>query len=468
MAQTTQFTAPGLAATWTASSGYLGGNRNNGSYVSLKSPNNSDYSTIIETMDATAAQTLNFTVTGGLSTGPCTSGRPTSAPATRPTTSCAAADITPVGRQLHADRAARLRLHAHHHDRAGQGHRDQPRRRATCACRTATPSTATRSAARRSTCMDMQGSFEVAACGGGRAGQCVRQMSRADADHLDVGHADPYTLLGDLSWSNYTVSSDVLLEKSGYAQLIGPRQHLQPPGPAEPERLPPAGHRHRRLVDPAATTPAATVRTLASGTVAGPGHRPLAHPGADLHRQHASPPRSTAPPWARSTDAHLGRRPGRLRHRPGRDRPVRQPVHHRRCGGTRRSDRRAARRRLQPLPGRANGASQTDGTNVQIWDCNGGANQQWTAHVQQPAARSTAPSAWTCPGTPPPGTRVQIWTCNGGANQQWRVNADGTIVGVGVRAVPGRHRRRHGQRHRGAALDLQRRQQPVMDPQLTV
>jgi hypothetical protein len=25
---------------------------------------------------------------------------------------------------------------------------------------------------------------------------------------------------------------------------------------------------------------------------------------------------------------------------------------------------------------------------------------------------------------------VQIWTCNGGANQHWRLNADGTIVGV--------------------------------------
>jgi hypothetical protein len=33
--------------------------------------------------------------------------------------------------------------------------------------------------------------------------------------------AEPYTLLGDLSWTNYTVSSDVMLEKSGYAQLIG-------------------------------------------------------------------------------------------------------------------------------------------------------------------------------------------------------------------------------------------------------
>ena len=51
IAHTTQFTAPG----WKyldASTGYLGGNRNNGSYVTMKSPNNSDYSTIIETMDA--------------------------------------------------------------------------------------------------------------------------------------------------------------------------------------------------------------------------------------------------------------------------------------------------------------------------------------------------------------------------------------------------------------------------------
>src|SRR4051794_37970072 len=67
MAQTTQFTEPG----WRYldnSSGYIGGNRNNGSYVSLKSTNNSDYSTIIETMDAGGAQTLNYHVAGGVST----------------------------------------------------------------------------------------------------------------------------------------------------------------------------------------------------------------------------------------------------------------------------------------------------------------------------------------------------------------------------------------------------------------
>ncbi|MEV6609382.1 non-reducing end alpha-L-arabinofuranosidase family hydrolase [Kutzneria sp. NPDC051319] len=75
-------------------------------------------------------------------------------------------------------------------------------------------------------------------------------------------------------------------------------------------------------------------------------------------------------------------------------------------------------------------ASQTDGAYLQIYDCSGGASQQWTATdsgqltvyggkcLDVPGSATTA------------GTRVQIWTCNGGANQQWRVNADGTVVGV--------------------------------------
>lgn len=76
------------------------------------------------------------------------------------------------------------------------------------------------------------------------------------------------------------------------------------------------------------------------------------------------------------------------------------------------------------------GQSQTDGTNLQLYDCWGGANQQWT---------STAGGQLTVYGSKcldvpnhatAAGTRVEIWTCNGGANQQWRVNSDGTVVGV--------------------------------------
>ena len=76
------------------------------------------------------------------------------------------------------------------------------------------------------------------------------------------------------------------------------------------------------------------------------------------------------------------------------------------------------------------GAGQTDGTNVQIWDCTGGTNQRWTLTdnnqltVYGNKCLDVQNHATTV------GTRPVIWSCNGGTNQQWRANADGTIVAV--------------------------------------
>ena len=74
--------------------------------------------------------------------------------------------------------------------------------------------------------------------------------------------------------------------------------------------------------------------------------------------------------------------------------------------------------------------SQADGALLQIYDCSGGANQQWTSTsggqltVYGGKCLDVPGSATTT------GTRVQIWTCHGGANQQWRLNSDGSIAGV--------------------------------------
>ena len=77
------------------------------------------------------------------------------------------------------------------------------------------------------------------------------------------------------------------------------------------------------------------------------------------------------------------------------------------------------------------GQSQTDGALLQIYDCWGGANQQWTLN----ASNELVVYGTKCLDVPgrstTAGTRLQIWTCNGGTNQQWRVNSDGTVVGVG-------------------------------------
>ncbi|WP_410672900.1 non-reducing end alpha-L-arabinofuranosidase family hydrolase [Amycolatopsis sp. cmx-4-68] len=73
---------------------------------------------------------------------------------------------------------------------------------------------------------------------------------------------------------------------------------------------------------------------------------------------------------------------------------------------------------------------QTDGAYLQIYDCSGGANQQWTFTT----AGLLTVAGGKCLDVPgsatAAGTRVQIWTCHGGANQQWRVNSDGTVVAV--------------------------------------
>jgi hypothetical protein len=69
VAHTTQFVQPGWQYLDSAS-GYLGGDRQNGSYVTLRSPSRKDYSTIIEMMNSANSRTATFQVTGGLSTGP--------------------------------------------------------------------------------------------------------------------------------------------------------------------------------------------------------------------------------------------------------------------------------------------------------------------------------------------------------------------------------------------------------------
>ncbi|MET8988176.1 ThuA domain-containing protein [Nonomuraea wenchangensis] len=78
------------------------------------------------------------------------------------------------------------------------------------------------------------------------------------------------------------------------------------------------------------------------------------------------------------------------------------------------------------------GASQANGAQAQIWDCNGQTNQRWT---------STAASELRVYGNKcldvngagtADGTAVIIWDCNGQNNQKWRLNADGTITAVGA------------------------------------
>jgi alpha-galactosidase len=77
------------------------------------------------------------------------------------------------------------------------------------------------------------------------------------------------------------------------------------------------------------------------------------------------------------------------------------------------------------------GASQTEGTAVDIWDCNSGSNQTWThSSANQLTVYGGADCLDAYNNETSPGTKVDIWPCNGGANQQWTFNSNGTITGV--------------------------------------
>jgi poly(3-hydroxybutyrate) depolymerase len=75
------------------------------------------------------------------------------------------------------------------------------------------------------------------------------------------------------------------------------------------------------------------------------------------------------------------------------------------------------------------GASTANGTQVQLFDCQGGAGQRWTytANRQLMVYGNKCLDA-NGRGTTN-GTAVIIWDCNGQANQQWNINAGGTITG---------------------------------------
>ncbi len=74
------------------------------------------------------------------------------------------------------------------------------------------------------------------------------------------------------------------------------------------------------------------------------------------------------------------------------------------------------------------GASTADGTQVQLWDCNGQTNQTWSS-TSAGELRVYGNKCLDAAGTGN-GAKVQIYSCWGGDNQKWRVNSDGSIQGV--------------------------------------
>jgi hypothetical protein len=422
MAHTTQFTAPG----WRyidAASGFLSGNRNLGSFVTMRSPTTGDYSIIIETTAATANESFTATVTGGLSTGVV---RVWSSQLGTSNLFMRGADITPSGGTfsltLLPGRVYTITT------TTGQG-------KGTAVGPAPAPLALPYSDSfdgyglgREARLLsDMQGSFEVSACGAGRAGRCIRQMAPRAAITWNP-LSDPFALLGDLGWSNYRVSVDVLLEQPGSVELIG-RANFQ-------RGFFPAGQNgyYLRVSDGGSwslqrnnTDNARTV--LRSGTAAALGTNrwntlALTFSGGNITAAINGTTVATATDTAYFT-GQIGIGTSQ--------------------GETAQFDNLSVTAVAGPPPpatGRLVGVgsgrcldvpnqSTANGTRLVIWDCNGGSNQQWTQLANGSLQVYGTKCLDVLNNATTPGSPVAIWDCTGAANQRWTVNADGTIVGAG-------------------------------------
>ena len=419
-AHVTQFTAPG----WKfldSGSGYLGGDRANGSYVSLKSTNGRDYSTIVETTAATVAQTVNVAVSGGLSTGTVhvrstnlNSGNSADYFVPQP-------DVTPSGGRYTLTLQPGYVYTLTTTTGQGKGSATGP-----AAHPMALPYADTFDSYPLATeakyLADMQGSFEVRGCAGGRAGQCVQQV--APVKPLEwQGDSDAYTLLGDPTWSNYTVSVDVNLQQSGTAELIG-RANTQ----ARPQNKQ-AGY-YLQVNDAGSWTlskkdTAATVTTLATGKTAALGiggwHTlTLRLQGATITAKLGSATLATVTDTSYPT-GQVGF--GVVGYQTDQFDNVSVTA------GTTAGGTGPIRSGLAGKCLAAKGNATSNGTPVVLATCDGSAGQNWT--VNGPAIQLGGKCLDVTGKGTANGTLVELWTCNSGTNQQWTAGTNSSLVGTG-------------------------------------
>ncbi len=455
-AQVTQFTQPGWQFL-NSGSGYLGGSEADGSYVSLKSTDGTDYSTIIETTTASAAQTVNVTVGGGLSTGTVHVWSTDLSAPTAANTFTQQASITP------SDGTYSLTVQPGYiytlttTTGQGKGTAASPAQ-GTLPLPYSDSFDGDTMGQQPPYLSQQQGAFEVEPCAGGRSGRCVQQQAAVQPIEWD-GNSSPYTIGGNLSWADYTVSADALLEQAGSVQLIGRAgtQHAFGPAGIDEYYLQLSSSGAWSIVR---NTTSDTLTTLAGGTVAAPGtgtwqHLALTFNGATIsaaingttvgtvtdssyasgmvgfgtsgYQTDQFDNLSVTPAGPATPAGHIVA---------GDDTAECADVN----GGSASPGTRVQMWACDSDPSAQNwtmnsngtvgingecldvtGASTANGALIEEWTCNGGGNQQWLAVDGE----LVNPVSGKCLDDPAfstaEGTQLDLWTCNGGSNQQWSV-----------------------------------------------
>jgi hypothetical protein len=425
-AQVTQFAQPGWHFLNSSASAYLGGNRANGSYVSLRAPNNTDYSTIYETSGTTAAQTVNVAVSGGLSTGTVhiwSTNMGSSNPADY---FVRQADITPVNGSYTLTLQPNRIYSVTTTTGQGKGTATSPANSGL-----ALPYSdnfegyPTRSEARYFS--DMQGSYEVRPCTAGHTGQCLQQVAPTQPINWQ-DDSDAFTLLGDPTWTNYTVSTDVDMQQAGTVTLLG-RANTQ----TRPQNRQAAYQ--LRISNTGAwsiakhTTDNSTT-TLTSGTRTALGLNTwhtitLGFSGSQITATLDGTTLGTVNDGSYGSGqvgiGVVGYQTDMF------DNVTVTPNGGGGGGGATGVLRGQESGRCVDVPG----LTQNNSTQVTLWDCNGGTNQSWTATPTRQLMVYASKCLDVRSSGTTDGTAVQIYDCNGSNAQTWTLNTDGTIVNNG-------------------------------------
>jgi O-glycosyl hydrolase len=220
MAHTSQFTQPGWRYIGSAS-GFFSGDTTgaHGSYVALNSQDGADFSLIVETVEAKSAQTASFRLAGfgqktlHLWTTNLNSSSPSDWFVKQ-------ADIHPVSGEfsLNLEPGRMVTVTT----TAGQIKGDAAAPASAAFPMPFTDNFKSYAAGKLPKYFsDMYGGFETASCAGGRTGICVRQVVPEEPTSWKKTSGRPFTIVGNLDWQDYRVSSDLLLEQPGSVDLIG-------------------------------------------------------------------------------------------------------------------------------------------------------------------------------------------------------------------------------------------------------
>lgn len=215
VAHTTQFVEPGWVHLDAASGFFVEGDPSNGSYVTRRAPDSGDWSTVIERIGTTEAQTVTLDIAEGLTAGDLHVWQSTEDEwfVQQPDVVAAADGTYTV--TVPADSVVSITT------TTGQGRGDAEGRVDSAFPFPYADELADGGPSGQTPYFSqMEGAYEIRDCEGDREGTCLTQVSPRPA----IGWAawkQPAGIIGDQDWSDYRVSVDAWVPEDGTAQVLG-------------------------------------------------------------------------------------------------------------------------------------------------------------------------------------------------------------------------------------------------------